>query len=244
MRLGQLARKLTVRPDQIVEFLASKNIQIENGSNTRLDDIHVALLVEKFGGEGFEMTPQELATDDFIPEVISDVMESPESEKVEDNNGHTESPVLEAQTQQEKQEVIKAPKVELSGLKVPGKIDLPEPKKKEQLPTEALPKTERDIERKPQERAKLQQNRNPKTNPRPAKNPIALQREREEMEAQKKREEAKALEKEKRAQHYFNRVKVVAPVKALKREQVAEEIPETTPEPKSLLGKFFRWFTT
>ena len=48
MRLGQLARKLALRPDEIVEFLSAKNIQIEDNSNTKLEDDHVTLIIKKF----------------------------------------------------------------------------------------------------------------------------------------------------------------------------------------------------
>ena len=48
MRLAQLARKLTIRPTVIVDFLTQHNIQIEDGSNTRLADDHVALIMQKF----------------------------------------------------------------------------------------------------------------------------------------------------------------------------------------------------
>ena len=244
MRLAQLARKLSLRPDQIIEFLAKQNIQIEDGSNTRLEDNHVELIVKKFAPAGFELT-QELRVEEMNTETLPPlVVEAPEIEKPKmEVVEHTE-PTQETEASQDKTEVIKAPKIELSGLKVLGKIDLPEPKKKELPATEPPLVNEGNAESKPQKRINQTRNRDPRTNPRPAKNPIALQREREEREAQKKREESRALEKEKRSQHYFNKVKVVAPIKTIKREQISEEIPEATPQPKTWLGKFFKWFTT
>jgi hypothetical protein len=153
-----------------------------------------------------------------------------------------ENPVQNTSEEEVKPEVIKPPKVELSGLKVLGKIDLPEQKKKDLQSASVQNDNEKEIT--PRERTRPQRGKGGTTNARPAKNPIAVQREREELEAQRKREAAKALEKEKKAQHYFNKVKVVAPVKTSKREQVEEEISTPAPEPKTLLGKFFRWFTT
>ena len=247
MRLGQLARKLALRPDQIKEFLAKKNIQIEDGSNTRLEDNYVALVVGKFAPSGFEITPQELKFEEENAEILPPMVIEAEIENSETNIELAEEPVKETEALQEKTEVIKAPKIELSGLKVLGKIDLPELKKKEQpIPIIApQPNTEGEKEIKPaQEEKRSPIRRNPKPTPRPTKNPIALQREREEMEAQKKREAAKALEKERRAQHYFSKVKVVTPVKTSKHDQTTEEVAEPIPQPKTLLGKFFRWFTT
>jgi type IV secretory pathway VirB10-like protein len=241
MRLGQLARKLALRPDQIVEFLAKKNIQIVEGSNTRLEDNQVALVIEKFAPRGFDITVQELTSQGVVqPTETPEIPAEPQVEEIEVFS-RVEDTVLEFPTSEEKSEVIKAPKVELSGLKVLGKIDLPEPKKKEQ------PKAEPQFEGekpKSQERTRSLQSRSPKSNSRPAKNPIALQREKEELEAQRKREASKALEREKRAQHYFNKVKVVTAVKPAKRDQIQEEMDEPAPKPKTLLGRFFRWFTT
>jgi len=238
MRLGQLARKLALRPDQIIEFLAKKNIQIEEGSNTRLEDLYVALVVKKFAPQGFDITVQEIAPQEAIQPSETLAISPIETDGLPNHDIPTETPESE-----ERSEVIKAPKIELSGLRVLGKIELPEPKKKEQPITEPSLQGGEEKKSKQPERQRSQ-NRNPRTNPRQVKNPVALQREREELEAQRKREAAKEIEKEKRAQHYYNKVKVVAPVKAPKREQIEEEIAEPVPQPKTLLGRFFRWFTT
>src|SRR5260221_11505809 len=48
MRLGQLARKLAIRPSAIIEFLAAKNISLEESSNTRLEDDQVILIMNQF----------------------------------------------------------------------------------------------------------------------------------------------------------------------------------------------------
>ena len=48
MRLGQLARKLELRPAEIIEFLATKNILIEDDANAKVDDNYVALVFRQF----------------------------------------------------------------------------------------------------------------------------------------------------------------------------------------------------
>jgi hypothetical protein len=240
MRLGQLARKLSLRPNQIVEFLAKRNIQIEEGSNTRLEESHIALVVEKFAPAGFEALLDEEIQQVTSPESVATT--DSHTDKIETIFTPVTEPVQDTLQEEAKPEVIKVPKVELSGLKVLGKIDLPEQKKKEPQP--ALVQNDNEKEIKPQEKTRPQRIKSTATSARPSKNPIALQREREELEVQRQREAARALEKEKKAQHYFNKVKVVAPVKTSKREQVEEEISTPDPEPKTLLGKFFRWFTT
>lgn len=258
MRLGQLARKLAIRTSEIVEFLGTLNITIETGSNTRIDDQHVLLVVEKFAPA---MRNEILKVEDAVE--VAEIEQAPVVETqavsaIEESEMKTDSPVAEqieapvADQPGEKPEVIKAPKIELSGLKVLGKIELPEPKKKEPKPedgeTPAPESTESPVpareRRKPLRRS--EENR-PQRNQRSGKNPIALQREREEAEAKRKREEELKRLKEKKTQHYYSKVKVNTAVRKAKREEDHEEINDTTPErpaPTTLWGKFMRWLTT
>ena len=48
MRLGQLARKLELRPAEIIEFLATKNILIEDDANSKVDENYVTLVFQQF----------------------------------------------------------------------------------------------------------------------------------------------------------------------------------------------------
>ena len=254
MRLGQLARKLAIRQTEIVQFLASNNIQIEDGSNTRLEDDHVELVLKRYAPT-LELTQEQivpafqqaeereqLSREDRgmqSDEVLENVpFSEPEPANVHDvsENSETEIP-----------EVIKAPKVELPGLKVIGKIELPEPKKKEVPASEGdvpVEKTEVPSEPLPrQERRSLKPNRTARTEPRPRKNPIALQREREAMEAERKKKEQAEREKEKRTQHYHRKIKTTAPTKSVKlvKEEVEEMYTPAVENPTSLWGKFMKW---
>ena len=251
MRLAQLARKLAIRPTVIVEFLTKHNIQIEDGSNTRLEDDHVILIMQKFAPAMAAEVAVELAVEKEveaapIAKELALVITQPE---VVERKVELPLPIIESQP--EEIELIKAPKVELSGLKVLGKIELPEPKKKEIEPvsdtvstTDIIP-TEVEIEKKPR-----QENRKPyparkEIDTRPRTNPIALQRERETLEKETKKRANVEREKEKRTQHYLNKVKTVAPTKSLK--LVKEEVEEMTPlapVPKTIWGKFKKWLNT
>jgi uncharacterized membrane-anchored protein YjiN (DUF445 family) len=138
-------------------------------------------------------------------------------------------------------ELIKAPKIELSGLKVLGKIEIPE-KKKPATTREQSEPTINDTtfitERKKNPRKEF--------TPRPQKNPVALQREREEREAERKRKEKLQREKEKKTYNYLSRVKTQAPTKKSQyvKEQIEEASSITEEVPKSLWGKFLRWLRT
>ncbi|MBY0435148.1 MAG: hypothetical protein K2U26_13655, partial [Cyclobacteriaceae bacterium] len=128
MRLGQLARKLEISTDKIVDFLASRQITIDPGANTRLEPDHEMLILQKFAPELLEL-PQEKIEEEIVEESVTPIAVAPEpaSEPME-TTPLTQQP-------DELPELIKAPKVELPGLKVIGKIELPEKKKKEPEPT-------------------------------------------------------------------------------------------------------------
>ena len=51
MRLGQLARKLELRPAEIIEFLATKNIVIEEDANAKVEDNYVTMVFRQFAPE-------------------------------------------------------------------------------------------------------------------------------------------------------------------------------------------------
>ena len=244
MRLAQLARKLTIRPTVIVDFLTQHSIQIEDGSNTRLADDHVALIMQKFA----PARAAEIAAELVIEKQTELKTSIPQEKVVIAQSTAIESiPFSFEESWPEKIEVIKAPKVELSGLKVLGKIDLPEPKKKEvetigdqPQPDQSIPA---EVDKKPrQENRKPYTNRKETSNQRPGKNPIALERERNALEEEKKKRAQLKHEKEKRKQHYFSKVKAVAPTRSVKlmKEEV-EELTPMAPVPKTLWGKFMRW---
>lgn len=247
MRLGQLARKLALRPNEIVEFLAKRSIQIEDGSNTRIEDDHVSLIMNHFAPERMAEMTAELAAEKN-PSIL-EMEVGPEAEK-EIKVDDIQPPMADVSSANPEPmvELIKAPKVELSGLKVLGKIELPEPKKKEPQQPESVA-TDNVVPKEEQKRLEPRKPfvpRKERSEQRPTKNPIALQREREAVEAEKKRRANAEREKEKRTQNYLKKVKTPAPTKAMKivKEQVEEVIEEKVDPPKTWLGKFMRWMNT
>jgi hypothetical protein len=245
MRLAQLARKLTIRPTAIVEYLIEHNIQIDDGSNTRLEHTHIALIMQKFAPAKAAEVAAELAIEKETEEAL--VLEEPAAivapQNIPESNTFSDSA--------EKIEVIRPQKIELTGLKVLGKIELPELKKKE---AEALlNQTQQQEEsvlaepekKPPQENRKPYPSRKETGTQRPLKNPIALQREREALQAEKRKRAQAEREKEKRTQHYLKKVKVASPTKSLKlvKEEV-EEMEPLAPVPKTWWGKFMKWLNT
>jgi hypothetical protein len=152
-------------------------------------------------------------------------------------SGAAENPELPAVTSEKVEpsvEVIRAPKVELSGLKVIGKIELPEIRKKEKV----KPKSEHT------ERNSKAGDRSHRKGTNPRKNPIALQRERDQREAREKRIQQEAQAKELRTQRYLEKRNAAAPAKASKkrkRTETTENGPQE-PIPTTWLGRFWKWY--
>jgi hypothetical protein len=239
MRLGQLARKLSLRPSQLVDFLATKQINLEEGSNARLQDEHVTAIVTYFAPDRLQEIVNQSKAEEVVVEVTPEVIPEPVEIKEE------MEVVIENVQQQEPQEVelIKAPKVELTGLKVLGKIELPEPKKKEEpVQSESNPEEQKEkVNTRPAKRnAPSRTDRQP--NQRPWQNPIALQREREQREAEEKRKEALEREKERKRMHYLSKVKT-EPTKVTRIFDEPKEVKAkvVVAPPKTLWGKFVNW---
>lgn len=274
MRLGQLARKLAVTPAEIIEFLVANQVQAEEGINTKLEKEQVVLIMQRFAPAMLET----ISTETVIQEEAAVMGELP---PVEETNGAEHSPTVAeengtavpsddsaqaSQSAEEKPEVIKASKVELAGLKVLGKIELPTSKKaappEEETtsadtepsaspsPSEGSATAEPRPERRPKPVRKDSNGGGRKNNypdrrdQRPRKNPVALQREREEQEAEKKRQAEAERKKEKQTQHYLKKVKTSGPTKAAKlyKEEVVEMSDDFRPTPKTWFGKLLRWF--
>lgn len=228
MRLGQLARKLALRTTDLVTFLHQHSISIDPGNNTRLEDSHVKLIIHHFAPELTEdkITEALVEPDPVEPEVVA--MPEPAAP----------TPVPQAEAVTELPETIKAPKIELAGLKVLGKIELPEPKKKEPKP---------ETKPQPEVPRKTLNNRRDRQASVPRKNPISIQREQEKREAEAKRQLELEKLKEKKALHYQRKVKAQPPMKRVRlvdepvEEFSAQELKEP---PKTWFGKFLRWLNT
>lgn len=170
MRLGQLSRKLDIKPTEIREFIRNEfKIEIDMDLNTRLEDAHADAITAKF-----EKKPEPVQTiqkstapiqkeEPVEPEFssVSEAIEAAEKEQtlhtpIEVPHYHEshhavqkESETLEATAEKETEkvvddplafiplpvdpdaELIKVPKIKLEGLKVVGKIELPQKKEKE-----------------------------------------------------------------------------------------------------------------
>jgi hypothetical protein len=140
MRVGQLARKLGISPTELINFLTSAGIQTQEASNTKLSPDHLQVAIKHFDPTGKleaslqEENKQEENRQEEIkaePVAVAEPLVAAQESTVDIEHPVEPVPAVEEISNVEegdsddKIEVIKAPKVELAGLKVLGKIELP-----------------------------------------------------------------------------------------------------------------------
>lgn len=264
MRLGQLSRQLDVSTDKIAKLLNDNFREVSNHPNVKLTDEELLFVQDQFP-RTTETVVEETPTENKAPEVKLPETESNTSETEETKTEvETEAPVetpefiealrpqvisLEEEflAQTDGLELYKTEKPHLEGLKVVGKIELPEPVVKEKPAEE--PKRE------------ARKTRDRKSNQRRRSNEPSLIEERKKADrlAKKRKFEEEQKLRELKKKHYEENVKAkivkTAPKKKKKPVQAAAaHVAPTTstvskkvaprkaaPKPKNPLKKFWMW---
>lgn len=260
MRLTTLARKIEKTPKQLISYLEEHNIEINNGLHSKLDKETVALVLEEFASEkelieevvfqeeiieekiasvddADEVTPEEDEKTDKEPIVVEkdEAVEIEIENSIQEEEIEPESPKTGTIDDLEKEDpedidLIKVKKVTLEGIKVVGKIDLPEKPKKEASVDESEGKDEILNEEKPKlKKEKRSFDRGRKKN-RHGKNRAPLSYEErvkeEEREKLKKRRRRENAEKRRKKKFYDENIKskqtLNAPKKKIKKQSNAE----------------------
>ncbi|MEQ9229045.1 MAG: hypothetical protein RIF46_00065 [Cyclobacteriaceae bacterium] len=258
-----------VQEEEIVEIAEPEAIPEEPAPEPIQEEIPKPVLITEKRKRKEPETPLddiasvdgELAPDVFeekveeVPEVESEQTEEapiPAPEPNEDEVIQTDKllEMLEAgevPPDLDKIKLIKAPKKELAGLKVLGKVDLPEPKKKEKPEENETKENRRGRNQRPQLSEEEREKRR-----------LEAKRKREAHQA---REEKRQKEKEQRElkrrkeAHYRQKLeKAKAATAATPQKRKAEESAIQTEElpvqeqpvmqPKTVLGKFWKWLNT
>lgn len=237
MRLGQLARKLNLSPSDVVAALPPGSVLSEYNSNIRLTDEQVREVIQFFRPDNWSTLLQEYLEEDILEIAKKD--EVPAAKQ----SGEMPAPdtVLEEPVNEEnKPELIKAPKIALPGLKVVGKIELPEKPPKTEANLDEPAKPEPAFKR----RTPRLKNDQRQGYLRHRKNPVALAREREQRELEKQKQLEAEQEKQKRTQKYHAKVsgyKRVKPVKPTAKRVVQSQPVTSIQQPATLWGKFKKW---
>jgi len=323
MRLGQLARKLDIKPTQIVSFLTkSHNINVEENLNTKIEDDILKLVLDKFKIEKPVVAPKKIVkaiTPELIDEVdVEKAIDTPITIEAEEK---TEDPIIESEVIEEvvneiieeeiveeaidlivedelKTEnpetkdvladekliaydedgepieltvidgVIKAPKKELEGFKVIGKIELPTKAKAISFIhttndvndsnttdiTETIDTTRKElvVKRREQYLARVEK-RKLNTKHKRSKSRRTLSemdiREKENKLAVEKQIQQQKVRKEKQKKHYQQVVKTTSnqPKKKKVKSNNSNDLPKIKTydkEPTTKLGRIWKWFNT
>lgn len=243
MRLGQLARKLSIGQTELISFLETVGLPSEGNANARLTQEQLEAVVSRFAPENHDLLTDvadvaEISELEVVdPETVEPVLQLENNDQmaaeVSDNGTETEISVESAVSEPELEElpdVIRAPKIELTGLKVIGKIELPE-KKKPEPPQRPERESHREATERRQQRNRL--------------NPVSLKRQQEELELQRKREAEREEEKKRKTERYHNRVRQQSMKPTRQLRKGVQEMENLPPEPpKTWWGRFLRWLTT
>ena len=246
MRLVQLARLLQISPSLLEDFLKHRNA-VFAGAHSRLADEDITAAVIHFAPEKLREVMASREADDEVqtdsdakrPEPSND----PASVVEVTDAGPTIGALSPADPADPGVEVIRAPKVELPGLRVVGKIDLPEPVKRENKET-PLEEGSRPARTPRQQADRRERQPRRKENHR---NPIQEKREREQREAEERRKEEIRQAKERRtlayARQQAQREQRPASSKAKQKQQTESGARPVKPaqRPKSWFGRFWRW---
>lgn len=268
MRLGQLARHLETTPKEIVAYFASKGVDINSHPNSKLSEDQEKEVSEAFGFGISEVEIIEEATHNEVvtkPEIVASEPEvaaiastdfpesSSETEEEINDSEEIQKPIVlsEAESEHSEPEIIKAPKIALPGLKVVGKIDLPEPKKPEpKKETESAEEKEAETTDGPKVIRHHRRNGRKRLTEeereaRRLKNKRAKEK-RLKREAEKRKQLEEMQVKELKTQHYQQKITkpTPAPKKTKKKAATQTELKDTRPKPKTILGKFWRWLNT
>lgn len=203
----------------------------------------------------------DLATAVVKEEVVDQIVENATAEE-DDNAKHEPAPDEVIQTDKllemlesdeapadlDRIKLIKAPKKELSGLKVVGKVDLPEPKKKEEKEKENEIVTEKDLR---EYRNPGRKKRQPLTEAEKEKRRLKAKKKKEAYEArqaERRKEQEDRKKKARKEAHYKQKLEQAKAVQTKQKANQPSIAPkqkeDSRPEPKTVLGRFWRWMNT
>lgn len=258
MRLGQLSRKLDVDSEAIVKLIEKNFREVNNHPNIKISDEELEFVVQHFAPAQLE--PEESKEADVVTE---DVAENTPVEDATEEEPKTEKPAfvealrpkvitLEEEFNEKKKELetFKAEKPELEGLKVVGKIDLPEPKpkapkepKEENTPNDSQTINERGLRQRNQKKGNRKNNN---------RNPVEAARKRAENQLKREKEAHLKKLKEQKKKHYEETVKAKIadkPKKKKKKKFVEQQAVQATqqsskhqtPKSSNPIVRFWKW---
>jgi len=259
MRLSQLARKLEISPSELILFFETNRIESYNSHNNKIEESDLKLALNHFSPAEMEadIEAQVIQANESAIEIpqkkgkekkASDGSISNKSEK---DTTDSEPPVEE----KEEIEVISMPKIKLEGVKIVGKIDLPEPVKKIKDENNSGDEEHHKLSENISDdghRKEFQKTRKKRFRQKSRKKHTTKvlsyeeKLKREERRRTREQQRAKKLKKEQKKLHYIKNVQSnVSPSTKKKKsrstEQSVMEPVKTSPEYKNPVRKFWAW---
>ncbi len=248
MRISQIARRLSITPTEIVEFLRDHG-KPPVSHHAKLDDEMIGMILCKY-----QRDPVAEDAGKRYSETTSSAKTVIEAEQSVDDNEESNASTSVPESGNKEPELIEIPKPKLKGVKVVGKIDLPakpapaKPEKEELLPEttaeEDNKKGSQPVRKKTYPPGKTFKKRKAPQKPLTYQEKIQLEEERKE----KKKQARKKREKEKKRQHYVKKVQnnpALSAKKPDKKSRVAAEKKEILqrrkPDYKNPLRKLWGW---
>lgn len=249
MRLSQLARQVSKTSKELIVFLHSRGIKSYTSSNAKIDPDHVRLIQNHFGPESISSPEDTISAGkkdrEFDPSLHDEQPLKPEISQKKTSKQAINLP------EPEETEIIRAPKIKLQGVKVVGKIELPEkpvkvteskPTKEENLENPTL-KTGLERPGKSTHFNKHKTSRYPKNK---QSSSYLEKQKKEELRREKEKKERLRKEKEKKRIHYQKNVQSkIQPGRLKKKQEIknSEKQNHNKPAPvnKNPIKRFWAW---
>ena len=242
MRLGQLSRKVNVKPTEILQYLKNEfDVELGSHLNTKVEDELSDKVITKFTVKKPEIvTPitekakEELAELETTTETIEVVEKEEISEEVpeipsESKPGMLPEGVREYGTDEEvdaqtilNATLIKATKVDLPGPKVVGKIDLPPTLEEQMVEVDGVMISKAEILNRKNEQRREKREKSQRTGKRTSGS-VRASRIKSEAQIEQIKKDKQAEEMDKRLTHRENRI-------TTKKKTAAKKKPEFVPK--------------
>lgn len=235
MRLVQISRKLDIQPSYIAKYLIDTgDASINFGPNTKISEEQVTQIISHFSHLNPENDPKSTNLNDL------------ETKKIDYSYFETQlDPELET---------IKAPKVDLQGITVIGKIDLPQ--KKQAAPSEQTEETSSEKENTTNNEKKVTRVHKKHTKKQHHKKILSYEEQlKQEQESYQKSQEKKKKQEKHKKKEYYNTIvktqqakpttpkkKTKAQIRKIEIQQIKRKEEEN--KPTTLWGKFMKWLNT
>jgi len=244
MRLSQLARQVSKTSRELIHFLESHEIRSYQSSNAKLEPDHVKLILDHFSGHSISQPDQVEMDPGLNPK------KEPDTPPI-DRKKTGEKTKIETESQEP--EVIRAPKMKLQGVKVVGKIELPEKRIKtsDHKPPDKISGKHPGMLKEAEEKGRAHSSDKKKIAGKARTNRSMSyldKQKKEERKREKEKRERLKKQKEKKRNHYQNKVQTkISPVQSKKKHpskntwNLKKNHPEPKPVYKNPLRRFWAW---